>query len=199
MNISFANGRCVRERRRLRISRHEQHHQLPFKRQHGQPGAPTCGRPACHGCDSRARGSLCDRVRADISGGPTRRTEASARRPQRNGARLKSCFVSRAQRRTRFASETAEAAGSSCRRGAQPLDVGEALGLLARLPQVDSLLHPKPALGAAAQQLLQNGKRGLSPVFPSCWRRRWDSNPRCRFCPHTPLAGEHLRPLGHVS
>src|SRR5687767_13024618 len=31
------------------------------------------------------------------------------------------------------------------------------------------------------------------------WRRRWDSNPRCRFCPHTPLAGEHLRPLGHVS
>src|SRR5438477_11044278 len=31
------------------------------------------------------------------------------------------------------------------------------------------------------------------------WRSRRDSNPRCRFCPHTPLAGEHLRPLGHSS
>src|SRR5687768_12510465 len=31
------------------------------------------------------------------------------------------------------------------------------------------------------------------------WRSRRDSNPRCRFCPHTPLAGEHLRPLGHDS
>ena len=30
------------------------------------------------------------------------------------------------------------------------------------------------------------------------WRRRWDSNPRDGF-PSTPLAGERLRPLGHVS
>ena len=30
------------------------------------------------------------------------------------------------------------------------------------------------------------------------WRRRWDSNPRTSF-PVTPLAGERLRPLGHVS
>ena len=30
------------------------------------------------------------------------------------------------------------------------------------------------------------------------WRRRWDSNPR-DGCPSTPLAGERLRPLGHVS
>ena len=30
------------------------------------------------------------------------------------------------------------------------------------------------------------------------WRRRWDSNPRDPFGP-TPLAGERLRPLGHVS
>src|SRR5690606_17870664 len=29
--------------------------------------------------------------------------------------------------------------------------------------------------------------------------RRWDSNPRCSFWPHTPLAGEPLQPLGHVS
>ncbi len=31
------------------------------------------------------------------------------------------------------------------------------------------------------------------------WRRRRDSNPRSRFCPDAPLAGECLRPLGHVS
>ena len=30
------------------------------------------------------------------------------------------------------------------------------------------------------------------------WRRRWDSNPRDPFG-STPLAGERLRPLGHVS
>ena len=30
------------------------------------------------------------------------------------------------------------------------------------------------------------------------WRRRWDSNPRGALTP-TPLAGERLRPLGHVS
>src|SRR5450755_977986 len=39
--------------------------------------------------------------------------------------------------------------------------------------------------------------RGL--VQRLAWRSRRDSNPRCRFCPHTPLAGEHLRPLGHSS
>ena len=31
------------------------------------------------------------------------------------------------------------------------------------------------------------------------WRKRRDSNPRWSSSPHTPLAGEHLRPLGHVS
>ena len=31
------------------------------------------------------------------------------------------------------------------------------------------------------------------------WRRREDSNFRSRFCPDAPLAGECLRPLGHVS
>ena len=35
--------------------------------------------------------------------------------------------------------------------------------------------------------------------FLMCWRRERDSNPRCRFCPHAPLAGECLRPLGHLS
>ena len=30
------------------------------------------------------------------------------------------------------------------------------------------------------------------------WQRRWDSNPRDPSGP-TPLAGERLRPLGHVS
>ncbi len=31
------------------------------------------------------------------------------------------------------------------------------------------------------------------------WRRRGDSNPRCGYKPHTPLAGERLQPLGHLS
>ena len=41
-----------------------------------------------------------------------------------------------------------------------------------------------------------------NPNFPiefrDQWRRRWDSNPRDPSGP-TPLAGERLRPLGHVS
>ncbi|MGL4251445.1 MAG: hypothetical protein ACRCR1_12615, partial [Aeromonas sp.] len=28
---------------------------------------------------------------------------------------------------------------------------------------------------------------------------RGDSNPRCGYKPHTPLAGERLQPLGHLS
>ena len=39
----------------------------------------------------------------------------------------------------------------------------------------------------------------ISITWANPWRSRRDSNPRCRFCPHTPLAGEHLRPLGHDS
>ena len=31
------------------------------------------------------------------------------------------------------------------------------------------------------------------------WRRGRDSNPRWSFRPHTPLAGERLQPLGHLS
>src|SRR5690606_37512191 len=31
------------------------------------------------------------------------------------------------------------------------------------------------------------------------WRRGRDSNPRWRLFPHTPLAGERLQPLGHLS
>ena len=30
------------------------------------------------------------------------------------------------------------------------------------------------------------------------WRRGWDSNPRWGSA-HTPLAGERLKPLGHLS
>lgn len=40
--------------------------------------------------------------------------------------------------------------------------------------------------------------RVFGPAEPGKWRRRWDSNPRDGF-PPTPLAGERLRPLGHVS
>ncbi len=50
--------------------------------------------------------------------------------------------------------------------------------------------------------------QGFTPVPPTKtpasrasfrWRRRRDSNPRSGFCPDAPLAGECLRPLGHVS
>ena len=45
----------------------------------------------------------------------------------------------------------------------------------------------------------RNAPRFLSDYnVLSAWRRRWDSNPRDPFGP-TPLAGERLRPLGHVS
>lgn len=44
---------------------------------------------------------------------------------------------------------------------------------------------------------------GFLDVFGCCktgsWRRWRDSNPRYRFCPYAPLAGECLRPLGHIS
>ena len=33
----------------------------------------------------------------------------------------------------------------------------------------------------------------------SKWRWERDSNPRCSFWPHTPLAGERLQPLGHLT
>ena len=39
---------------------------------------------------------------------------------------------------------------------------------------------------------------GRSDIWRSRWRRRRDSNPRDPSGP-TPLAGERLRPLGHVS
>ncbi len=35
--------------------------------------------------------------------------------------------------------------------------------------------------------------------FKSNWRRERDSNPRSGYKPNTPLAGEPLRPLGHLS
>ena len=36
-------------------------------------------------------------------------------------------------------------------------------------------------------------------MTPKKWRRERDSNPRYGFKPYTRLAGEHLRPLGHLS
>jgi hypothetical protein len=39
-------------------------------------------------------------------------------------------------------------------------------------------------------------KTSLSKVI---WRRERDSNPRWAFYTHTPLAGERLQPLGHLS
>ncbi len=41
----------------------------------------------------------------------------------------------------------------------------------------------------------------FSAICPlsSHWRRERDSNPRWSYQPHTPLAGERLQPLGHLS
>ena len=36
-------------------------------------------------------------------------------------------------------------------------------------------------------------------ILAGSWRRGWDSNPRYGFKPYTRLAGERLRPLGHLS
>lgn len=64
-----------------------------------------------------------------------------------------------------------------------------------------------PGAGAGAQPLPHNPrKQRKNPAAAGSgerfrggkWRRRWDSNPRDPFGP-TPLAGERLRPLGHVS
>ncbi len=37
------------------------------------------------------------------------------------------------------------------------------------------------------------------PAVVHIWRRERDSNPRWSYKPHTPLAGERLQPLGHLS
>ena len=65
------------------------------------------------------------------------------------------------------------------------------------------LLVPGPVLSLSRITLENNGKNpaaaGSGERFrEGKWRRRWDSNPRDPFGP-TPLAGERLRPLGHVS
>src|SRR5206468_11914366 len=71
---------------------------------------------------------------------------------------------------------------------ALPLPIVQARNCRGTVHAVSTWANPettKPARGGLCLQL--------------SWRRRRDSNPRCRFCPHTPLAGEHLRPLGHSS
>ena len=39
----------------------------------------------------------------------------------------------------------------------------------------------------------------ISIAYKAIWRRERDSNPRWAFYTHTPLAGERLQPLGHLS
>ena len=51
----------------------------------------------------------------------------------------------------------------------------------------------------ADEKKAADGFEAMLAAFPSDWRKRRDSNPRRGSTPHTPLAGEHLRPLGHVS
>ena len=49
------------------------------------------------------------------------------------------------------------------------------------------------------QDLFQSGTCDKIQRLRVCWRRGWDSNPRDGSTPPTPLAGERLRPLGHLS
>ncbi len=49
------------------------------------------------------------------------------------------------------------------------------------------------------QTLVANGGVNAVPTQGLKWRRRGDSNPRDGSSPSTPLAGERLRPLGHLS
>ncbi len=72
---------------------------------------------------------------------------------------------------------------------------------LPSLCQIDSMSH-----GIAFKRNWHGGHFGgrghlvriFTNVIKGKWRRRRDSNPRDGF-PPTPLAGERLRPLGHVS
>ena len=76
-----------------------------------------------------------------------------------------------------------------------------------RLPRMlQTFPHPISSSEANAETLLlpietneKSGGTGRGErLSESRWRRRRDSNPRDGF-PSTPLAGERLRPLGHVS
>jgi hypothetical protein len=92
-------------------------------------------------------------------------------------------------------------AGASCcsaRRGPPPAvlcPTTEAPGRTRRRAVHERTVHRRDA---------RRRRSGPPRSDPRCeyavrWRSRRDSNPRSRFCPLTPLAGEHLRPLGHDS
>ena len=65
-----------------------------------------------------------------------------------------------------------------------------------RLAEAEPRSHPTSCQDTFSREL-----RGPGPpdVGDPVWRRERDSNPRWSFWPHTPLAGERLQPLGHLS
>src|ERR1700676_5327036 len=54
-------------------------------------------------------------------------------------------------------------------------------------------------LGAAAEQDTERSLPSKHSGGTQFWRRERDSNPRYTFWAYAPLAGECLRPLGHLS
>jgi hypothetical protein len=78
------------------------------------------------------------------------------------------------------------------------------LGHLSQNPTARLRLPPSGPQGAPKRDA-QRAKGSRSGVVaasarpgPQSWRRGWDSNPRWALT-HTPLAGERLQPLGHLS
>src|SRR5262249_8370995 len=61
-------------------------------------------------------------------------------------------------------------------------------------------IETETAAMMATSDALALRRLAVSPVRTVCvWRKRRDSNPRYTFWAYAPLAGECLRPLGHVS
>src|SRR6056297_3263094 len=75
----------------------------------------------------------------------------------------------------------------------------QALAVAARLNEAAHVFLIGLPVNYSRQQALWTSKRkSCDNNMLNGWRRRRDSNPRDGF-PPTPLAGERLRPLGHVS
>ena len=75
----------------------------------------------------------------------------------------------------------------------------QALAVAARLNEAAHVfLLGLPVIYSIQQSHWTSGGKSCDNKMLNGWRRRRDSNPRDGF-PPTPLAGERLRPLGHVS
>ena len=74
-------------------------------------------------------------------------------------------------------------------------------------PKGEALLYGAPGTIRMYDRLIRSQvlypaelrARNFDAMHPVEWRRERDSNPRWGYKPHTPLAGERLQPLGHLS